>query len=323
MRTCDPRSFCKLGKLAARPGRRVAVDRRRATHGIVANGCATARGQSIGIGCIIAEALLGDHRTERTGGVCISLYSNNIADIIIFEYNGFVKSLVILSGQLTVRIVSITSENVSAAVLFLGDPSHRIILVLCCTAYAVNNPTDSGLIIGKRFGKSFTAYGIIFTCHTLVIVITVHGFSLFCTVYLVRIIFYSIICNGISCGRIIYNLARDVLSGSNIVIKGIFCQSTDVIVNKEFLSYCRSGRVTSNSASQLFVVITILRVFAGQTVCGFCKQCILTTHSLSAAIQYLSIVLVHGKVTLAATINKIKPIRIRIIRVFYNTINFS
>ena len=43
----------------------------------------------------LAEALLGDHRTERTGSVCISLYANNITNIIILVNKGFVKLFVI------------------------------------------------------------------------------------------------------------------------------------------------------------------------------------------------------------------------------------
>ena len=70
-------ALCQLGKLASRPRNSIAIVGCRASHCGIANARASATCQSVGIGCIITEALPGNHRTERTGGVAISLYANN------------------------------------------------------------------------------------------------------------------------------------------------------------------------------------------------------------------------------------------------------
>lgn len=88
-------ALCQLGKLASRPRNSIAIVGCRASHCVIANARASATCQSVGISCIITEALPGNHRTERTGGVAISLYANNITNIIILVNKGFVKSLVV------------------------------------------------------------------------------------------------------------------------------------------------------------------------------------------------------------------------------------
>ena len=87
----NPRSFCKLGKLAARPGSCVAVDRRGAAHCVVANACAANLDQSVGMCAVIRK-----RRRDRCARECafrIGVFLD-IADptvIIILVYKGFVK----------------------------------------------------------------------------------------------------------------------------------------------------------------------------------------------------------------------------------------
>ena len=88
-------ALCQLGKLASRPRNSIAIVGCRVSHGVIAYTCAIAACQPVGIGYIIAKTFLGEHRTERTGGVAISLYANNITNIIILVNRGFVKLFVI------------------------------------------------------------------------------------------------------------------------------------------------------------------------------------------------------------------------------------
>ena len=95
MKAGSLRALSQFCKLASRPRNRIAVVFRRASHCVIAYACAAATCQSVRIGRIITEALPGNHRTERTGGVVISLYTYNITNIIILVNKGFVKSLVV------------------------------------------------------------------------------------------------------------------------------------------------------------------------------------------------------------------------------------
>ena len=95
----NPRSFCKLGKLAARPGSCVAVDRRGAAHCVVADACAANLDQSVGMCAVVRK-----HRRDRCARECafrigVFLDFADPTTVIILVYKGFVKSCVLLSSM--------------------------------------------------------------------------------------------------------------------------------------------------------------------------------------------------------------------------------
>ena len=99
MRSRNPRSFCKLGKLAARPSRRVAVDRRGAAHRVVADACAADLGQPVGM-CAVVRKRRRDRRARECAfriGVFLDL--GDPTTVIILVYECFVKSCVLLSSM--------------------------------------------------------------------------------------------------------------------------------------------------------------------------------------------------------------------------------
>lgn len=100
------------------------------------------------MGTIVGVCLFSCRACRGTAGrVSILLDLSNASVIIILKNEGLVKFRIIFTDKLTISIVRKASENITATVLFLGDPAHRIILILCCSAYAIDNLTHFGLIV--------------------------------------------------------------------------------------------------------------------------------------------------------------------------------